>query len=182
MNKAVQDALKHLENKSSGLLTKEQVVTAARSPSNPLHKEFNWNVNEAAQERWLIRAEELIRDYKLVVQVHETTRRIKGFMRTGNGTGFLSIKYAKANHRKTAETVINSLLLDMNHALGTLINIRNKMEYLSSTNPYMAEALEKLEENVENITDIISLIERALKAPAPAGKKKAPNDRAVVTT
>lgn len=62
------------------------------------------------------------------------------------------------------------------------MNIKNKMEYLNSTNSYLEEALEKLEENTENISDIISLIEKALKAPAPSGKKKSPNGRAVAHT
>ena len=44
-----------------GLLVPEDVVEAAKDEANPLHAEFNWNIEEAAHQHWLARARSLIR-------------------------------------------------------------------------------------------------------------------------
>lgn len=67
--KAKREAIAACKDRT-GHIKPHRVVEMARDPKSPLHGEFNWNVKEAAMERWLDRARELIREVKLQV-IHE---------------------------------------------------------------------------------------------------------------
>lgn len=47
--------------------------TAKKSPKHVLHREFNWNLQEAAEAHWEERAKELIREVKLKVVMGDQT-------------------------------------------------------------------------------------------------------------
>lgn len=51
-----------------GFIEPAHVVEAARDPESPLHDEFIWNVNEAAQQHWLDTARSLIRVVRVEVK------------------------------------------------------------------------------------------------------------------
>ena len=50
-----------------GTLTPEIVVEDARREDSPLHDQFEWDVEKAAQEHWLDTARALIRSVKVVI-------------------------------------------------------------------------------------------------------------------
>jgi hypothetical protein len=56
-----------------GRILPRLVVDAARSPRSPLHKEFEWDDRKAALVQRLDRAQELIREVKLMV-IHDTIK------------------------------------------------------------------------------------------------------------
>jgi hypothetical protein len=55
----------------SGRVSPRRVVDAARDPSSPLHGEFEWDVNAAAEREWLRTASELIRSVKFIVEYED---------------------------------------------------------------------------------------------------------------
>jgi hypothetical protein len=54
------DSIRALADEN-GYIEPQTVVDAARRPSHPLHKDFDWNVQSAAQAHWLDTARKLIR-------------------------------------------------------------------------------------------------------------------------
>jgi hypothetical protein len=56
-----------------GRILPKLVVDAARSPKSPLHKEFEWDDRKAALVQRLDRAQELIREVKLMV-IHDAIK------------------------------------------------------------------------------------------------------------
>lgn len=56
-----------------GHIEPRDVIADARDPRSPLHDEFNWNVDEAAEAHWLDTARGLIRFVRLEVKDEEVT-------------------------------------------------------------------------------------------------------------
>jgi len=55
----------------SGRVTPKSVVAHAKNPSSPLHSEFDWDINRAAQKEWERTASELIRSVKFIVEYED---------------------------------------------------------------------------------------------------------------
>ena len=54
---------------ADGIIEKKRIVEAAKDdPDNPLHVEFDWNLESAANTAWLARAGELIAECRTIVQ------------------------------------------------------------------------------------------------------------------
>jgi hypothetical protein len=65
----------------AGRLTPEHVVEAARNPESPLHQEFTWN-NDAAAENWrLHQARHLVRTLLVTVVTSTTVLSIPAYLR-----------------------------------------------------------------------------------------------------
>lgn len=60
---------------ASGLITPAGVRDAARDRRNPLHGQFNWNKDQAAEQHWLDTARRLIKRY-VTVEVFDLPRKI----------------------------------------------------------------------------------------------------------
>lgn len=60
---------------ASGLITPAGVRDAARDRKNPLHGQFNWNKDAAAEQHWLDTARRLIKRY-VTVEVYDLPRKI----------------------------------------------------------------------------------------------------------
>ena len=62
----IREELTRLRNLGNGLLTPRAVVDAAKDENSPMHSEFTWNVNKAADQYWLDQARTLISSYTII--------------------------------------------------------------------------------------------------------------------
>src|SRR5690349_24796471 len=76
-----QSALNSIAKRNGGVLSPEAVIAAARSEASPLHKFFTWDVQQAAQERWVDQACQLIRKFKVEVTIEPFTFKAPAFIR-----------------------------------------------------------------------------------------------------
>jgi len=58
---------------ANGYINPKLVIEAARDPTSPIHSEFEWDVQAAAEEYWLDQARTLIRYVKLNVEISSRT-------------------------------------------------------------------------------------------------------------
>jgi hypothetical protein len=74
---AIRAALLALYESHGGVLAPQQVVDAARDPSNALHEEFEWDDENAAESYRLAQAGMLIRRIRLsVIKVDQGTKQL----------------------------------------------------------------------------------------------------------
>lgn len=71
LDDAVHDAVRALDK--NGRLTPEAVVRAAKDPTSPLHKRFEWDDSEAAHQYRLEQARRLIRSVMVTITTEERT-------------------------------------------------------------------------------------------------------------
>jgi hypothetical protein len=97
MDENVKAAIIALADKNGGLLQPEEVVNAARDPQSPLHTQFEWNVEKAAEQHWLATACQLIRKVRVVVITTELTVPILAplFGRNADAGGYATLDYLR---------------------------------------------------------------------------------------
>lgn len=69
----LEEELKRIAKKHSGVLTPESVVATAVDPKNPLHNEFEWNNDAAAHQYRLYQARKLIQEVKMRITYNHQT-------------------------------------------------------------------------------------------------------------
>jgi hypothetical protein len=73
----IRAALLALYEANDGMLSARDVVEAARDPGNPLHEEFEWDDDTAAEQYRLAQAGMLIRRVKLtIIKMHPKTKKV----------------------------------------------------------------------------------------------------------
>lgn len=115
-------------------VTPEAVIEAARSPSNPLHGMFDWDVKTAAHAHWMETARGLIRRARNVRyikgRIRHTTpipRYVMAPMKTNpREAQYFSIDKIKASPTLTTATLIK----EMTAALGLLRRVEGIASYL----------------------------------------------------
>jgi hypothetical protein len=68
---SLEEILGQLAQKNGGKLTPEQVLTAAKPKSSPLHQHFQWDDSEAAKQYRLMQAGQLIRRVRITYAPNE---------------------------------------------------------------------------------------------------------------
>lgn len=77
-HEAMRAALARLED--DGRLTVDQVIAEAADPQSPLHSAFEWDRDKAARKYWEAQARELIRSFKVRVEVHDIIIRAPAYV------------------------------------------------------------------------------------------------------
>jgi hypothetical protein len=76
-------------------VTASQIVADAKRLESPLHGEFNWDVQEAAERHWLDTARRIIRSVPLMVVTTTATIRAPYYVpdpdKKGNEEGYVSL-------------------------------------------------------------------------------------------
>lgn len=102
---AEQQELEKIRIANGGMLKPEAVVDVARDTENPLHKHFTWDDTEAARERRLDQARQIIR--LMVVVVHEAVPPQRKYVSLpvdrANGTGYRSIEDVLSDDQRRGE-------------------------------------------------------------------------------
>lgn len=135
--RAIKERLRQLEDPNTGALNIDQVIAAARDPNDPMHSEFTWDVNEAANERWRDQARAMIRN----VKYEETVTRVElsnvpNYVHTTTELGkdaYMPIDRVRSDQDR-ARQVINEELarcraaLDRARAVADVIGLRAQLE------------------------------------------------------
>jgi hypothetical protein len=94
-------AIEALED-SSGIVTPERVVDAARDPDHPLHDCFDWDMERAAREHWLDTARSLIREVKIRVRIERRVITSVAYVRDprlpARQAGYVALTEAARRH------------------------------------------------------------------------------------
>lgn len=132
MKPQLAEELKALARRCNGrtLKAKEVLEWAKGHPDSALHKEFEWNVNEAARRHWLSKARELIRAYVIILPTRPKPVR-----------GLISVpsdRTQTGGYRKT-ENVLGKQVQRMemiNEALTRLGRMRQNYSYLEELDSF----------------------------------------------
>jgi len=93
--------LEELKEQNDGLLEPNVVWEAARDPESPIHEEFEWDVEKAAERHWRQRARNLMNHVAVVASYNETA---------GDGApAFISVQVAtkKRAYVSAAQVIAN---------------------------------------------------------------------------
>jgi hypothetical protein len=80
-------ALEKIQKRCNGIITPDEVVHTAKSPSNPLHSAFEWDNTKAAHNYRKVQARKLLR----VVVVRETVEKEGGTPHVVDISAFTSV-------------------------------------------------------------------------------------------
>lgn len=64
--------LDDLRKRNGGIVKPIDVVEAAKDPASPIHGEFEWDVDKAAETAWKQRARQMLNHLVIVVDVHKS--------------------------------------------------------------------------------------------------------------
>ena len=106
---AVRAALAEIAERNGGRLTPDAVVKEARKPASPLHGYFTWDVKEAAAERWLDQARQLIRSVRVEVTTTQFSMRAPEYLRdpaAGREQGYISIRRLATDEDMAREAIV----------------------------------------------------------------------------
>lgn len=115
MQNEVTDALRALADQNNGRLTPDLVVEAARNSQSPLHRCFTWDLKQAAHERWLYQARELIRSIRVEVTTTEFKVRVPAFIRdpaaAAGVQGYVSLDRLRTDEDLSREAVVAEFMV-----------------------------------------------------------------------
>jgi len=80
-NQELEQVLEEIRDQNGGTLTPEAVWKAAREPDHPLHTEFTWDVEKAAENWWTEQARRIIRRVQIVETVSSVEVRAPKYVR-----------------------------------------------------------------------------------------------------
>lgn len=139
---AEQQELEKIRVAAGGMLKPETVVDVARDPNNPLHRHFTWDDTQAAAERRIDQARQIIR--LCVVVVHENVAPVRRYISLpsdrANGGGYRSTQEVLTDESRRGE-----LLRDVLERLNAL---RRKYAALSELSQLWA-AVDAVAEKAE---------------------------------
>ena len=131
-------------------LTPAAIVADARSPDSPLHAEFDWNIEKAAQKHWEDRARELIQAVKVTTICGDETVVTQAWVHTpdiGSESGYVLTSKIKSEPERAKDV----LLQEIARARGVLRRVRD-----------LALALGLNDAHSENLLSELSVIESAV--------------------
>lgn len=140
----IQKAIEALKDKN-GRITPQAVVTAARNKRSPLHSQFEWDDEKAADKQRLDRARELIVTYVTVVTGSSVKKfAVPAYVRDPRAEsaqqGYISLTGPEMT-RQNAEHV---LLAEIERCEGSITRARNVAGALDSKFPGLSARLESL--------------------------------------
>lgn len=180
MEKTLKSEIKALEDKVGHIDADALWKAAKGDPSSALYRRYNWNLEEAAIEHWRATSRELIREYKIVVTVTNTTREIevRQFVRDPvQRTGYRNTEKLKNSPEMAAAS-----LLDMcRRARGQLQNASNLGEYWSCDTSVLTSSIAELDQFIgllEQTPEIMFPRKEKPKASKRRGDDKRPRPTA----
>lgn len=107
-------ALDEIAEGNGGILKPEDVVEAAKNQTSALHPFFTWSVEEAAHERWLDQARQLIRSVSYIRHQSKTSTPVVAYIRNPdlprNEQGYISTLSLASDQERAREAIDQELL------------------------------------------------------------------------
>lgn len=144
----IADALRAIADRHAGKLTPDLVIEAARNKASPLHGCFTWDVKQAAQERWVAQARDLIRSVRVEVTTTQFSVRAPAFIRdpsmAGNEQGYTSLDRLRTDEDLAREAVIAefqraSAALDRARVVATALGLSSEIEEVRERVVHLSE-------------------------------------------
>lgn len=137
---------------AAGELTPAAIVAAGQNPKNPIHrwKGWTWDIEKAAQERWLDQARTLMGVY--TINVTNTRREIQApmFVRDVDKPlyhqGYVSTMSLVDDERKARQTV----RIELDRAIGHMVRVRALSAALG-----LEEEAKSLERRIRGFRDLL---------------------------
>jgi hypothetical protein len=144
----VADAIRELERR--GRVTPDRVIEAARDPASPLHRLFNWNIEQAALEHWRQTAREIINRVTVVIRTEKIVLKCPAYVRDPamppRQQGYVAVSRLRSDEEMSREAIIQ----EFSRAHAHLQRAREIAVGLGQ-----GEVVDQLIEGVEKIRDII---------------------------
>lgn len=156
MKQEIIDRIKHLED-INGCVTPEIVVNDAKNEDSPLHGEFTWDKDQAAQKQWLYEARQLIRSVKLVITTETKTISTVAYVRDpskeSGDQGYVSVEKVRNDEELSREALIMEFkrarsALDRAQKLAIAFNLENKVEQIRNDLHLLTENMHETRFNV----------------------------------
>jgi vacuolar-type H+-ATPase catalytic subunit A/Vma1 len=145
-----------------GYIEPSRVVEVARDPGNPLHDEFEWDIQRAAEEQWIEQARRLIRLVRVEITVEHREIRAVGYV--------VDPDRPPKSHRYVDLTMV---ALDRNRAQQIIIDEMSRITAAVRRAQAIATVL-GLEDELDRLLDNVrAVIAAAEQAEAKMKRKKA---------
>ena len=107
---AIYDRLELLRSRNNGRLTPDDVWRDGQAdPASPLHSEFSWDVQKAAENHWRARARQIIEECYVQVRVNLTTFRVPTYVRdqgvSAREQGYAAVAIVKTDREISLESL-----------------------------------------------------------------------------
>jgi hypothetical protein len=163
ISKEKSDFLRSLAD-AHGRLDPTAVIEAARPPSSPIHSDFTWDVDEAAQACWVEEARRLIRLIKLEVTIEHRTVTAVAYvtdpLRPPTSRRYVDITVAA----RQAEMAQQVLMAELDRIAAAVRRAQEIAAVLGLT--------DQLNELLSNVDAVRVEAERRAEAKAAATKRK----------
>ncbi len=120
----IRERLQKIAARNDGVLTPDAVVRDARNPKSPLHDEFEWDVQAAAEAHWIEQARALIRRVRIVVSEDQRDVRVPEYVRDpdqdGGDQGYVHVREATSD----ADRARRMLCQEAAMAMGLMRRVR----------------------------------------------------------
>jgi hypothetical protein len=148
---AIRVALESLRD-SSGRLTPEAVVRAAKNPRHVLHREFGWDDRQQAHLHRIDRARELIVRYVSTTVIYKSERvTVPFYVRDPSAAPATQGYMALAGAEMTRENALAILLAEFDRCESSISRARRIVHVLDAKFPGLSQQLESLLEKLIEI-------------------------------
>lgn len=156
MRKEVVDRIRELAERGDGTIKPEDVVADARDPSSPLHAEFQWDDDVAANAWRLQQARQLIRSVRIEFRVEKVTVASVQYVRDPRlertEAGYIDVRKVKGDE----ETSRDVLLAEATRIKGSLERMRALAAYFD-----LQDHVDELIGELDEITARVSAVAAA---------------------
>jgi hypothetical protein len=106
----IRERINAIATRHNGRIRPDDVVEDARDPDSPLHKQFEWDLQKAAQSHWLDRARELIRAVRVTITTDTTVVSSVAYVRDptvdSDEQGYVSVASLRSDHDLAREAIV----------------------------------------------------------------------------
>jgi len=146
-HKQIEEVINYLAANNHGEVTPQMVVEEARNPDSPLHSEFEWDIEAAAEKYWIEQARKIIRSVRITYRVEKSQYSTIGYVRDPDKdkkqAGYVSVKKVRSDKQRAHDIVTSELF-----------RARNALERADSLSHYfkIKEDILKIIKMIDNIT------------------------------
>jgi hypothetical protein len=166
ISKEKADAIRALADEN-GYIEPRDVVAAARDPGSPLHDEFPWDTQTAAEAYWIDQARRLIRLVKIEITIDEKVIRSVAYVvdpdRPPRSRRYVDLTVA-ATHQAMSQEI---LFAEMERVTAAIRRAQEVATVLG-----LRPQLDVLLDNVRNVVDAAEAAVARMRAKPKAKAKK----------
>lgn len=151
------------------------LVEVARDPDNPLHNEFEWDIEAAAEQQWIDQARRLIRQVRVEITVEHREIRAVGFVvdpdRPPRSQRYVDISIAARNRDQAHQIILDEMsritaAVRRAQSIAVVLGLEDELDRLLDNVRAVIHAAEQAEEKMKR---------RKVKAaaqPKPRGRPR----------